>query len=192
MFSAWGDESGSVASRDPDVYLMGAVLAVPDEVPDLRAAMRELQRPREKKVHWHADSDGRHDTIIGVVAELPIEGVVVVRHGMPGEKDERRRRKCFETFAPELVAAGCTNLTLESRGRTADERDRKMLDALRSQRRLDGTLRLDHAAGPADPVLWIADAVCGALVASRVGNRRWWAHLEKKMTVHLVDDASRT
>ncbi|MFS0701145.1 hypothetical protein AB6N24_14340 [Cellulomonas sp. 179-A 4D5 NHS] len=192
MFSAWGDESGSVASRDPDIYLMGAVLAAPEAVADLRAAMIELQRPGEKKIHWRADSEDRHDKVIGVIGELPIEGVIVVRHGMPDEKDERRRRKCFETFAPELVAAGCTDLVLESRGSAADQRDRKMLDALRSQQRLDGVLRLDHAAGPVDPALWIADAVCGALVASRVGNPRWWRVLERRMTVHLVEDAPQT
>lgn len=181
-----------MASLDPDIYLMGAVVAAPAAVEDLRAAMVELQHRGEKKIHWRADSEDRHDEVIGVIGELPIEGVIVVRHGRPEEKDERRRRKCFETFVPELVAAGCTNLVLESRGTAADQRDRKMLDALRSQRRIEGALRLDHAAGPVDPALWIADAVCGALVASRVGDPRWWRVLERRMTVHLVEDAART
>ncbi|UZN03461.1 hypothetical protein [Cellulomonas sp. S1-8] len=167
---------------------MGAVLADPARADELRSAMVELQRPSEKKLHWRADSDHRHDAVVAVISSLPIEGVVVVRRGGPSEKDERQRRKCFETFAPELVAAGCTHLVLESRGAMADRRDREMLDALRSRRHISSTLRLDHAPGPADPMLWIADAVCGALVAQRVGEGRWWRILESRMTVHVVDD----
>lgn len=192
VFIAWGDESGSVAGRDPNVYLMGAVVAAPDAADDLRAAMVEIRRPGEKKVHWRADSERRHDTVIGIISELPIEGVIVVRRGAPTERDERRRRKCFEAFAPELAAAGCTTLILESRGATADRRDRDMLDALRAQRRIDTRLRLDHATGPSDPVLWIADAVCGAYVASRVGDPRWWAALTSRTAVYSIDDAPRT
>lgn len=189
MFSGWGDESGSVSDIDPDVYLMGAVLARPEDVPALRGAMLELKRPSEKKIHWRGDTGSRHDAVVGVMAELPIEGVIVVRRGPAGEKDERRRRKCFERFAPELQDMGCTSIVLESRGRKADDRDRAMLDALRAQKRVAGSLRLAHAPGPAEPVLWIADAVCGAFVRHRLGEGRWWGVIERRMTVHVIDEA---
>lgn len=191
MFAAWGDESGSVASVDPGVYVMGAVLVLPEAADDLRAAMLDLRQPAEKKIHWHADDAGRRDKVVGVIAGLPLEGVVVVRHGPREEKDERRRRKCFETFAPELAAAGCASLVLESRGHKADQRDHAMLSALRASRRIDARMRLDHAPGPTDPLLWVADAMCGALVAHRVGEGRWWSALDRRMTLHVVDDAPR-
>ncbi len=89
---------------------------------------------------------------------------------------------------------GCLDLTLESRGRQADKRDRQadkrdreMLDALRARHQADG-LRLNHTPGPADPVLWIADAVVGAVVASRTGQPRWCLRLEGTITVVEVDE----
>lgn len=188
MFDAWGDESGSVAHRDPDVYLMGAVIADPRHTADLREAMRSLLLPNEKKVHWRGDSPARHDAVIDVITELPLEAVAVVRMSAPGERDERRRRKCFERFATTLAELGCTNLTLESRGRSDDRRDMDMLAAMRASKQLDSALRLGHATGPSDSALWIADAVCGAVVADRIGEPRWLKRIAHVTTVHTVDD----
>ena len=44
-----------------------------------------------------------------------------------------------------------------------------MLDALRASRTVSPALRLDHLPGSADPLLWIADVLCGAVVAARSG-----------------------
>ncbi|GAA4849195.1 hypothetical protein GCM10023221_30620 [Luteimicrobium xylanilyticum] len=188
MFSAWGDESGSVSSVDPGTYLMAAVVVEPPAVEELRDAMRPLLLPGQKKAHWRGDSDTRHDVVSAVVADLPLDAVVVVRCGPDRDRDERRRRKCFEVLAPLLADLGCTELTLESRGVRDDRRDRDMLDALRASRRLGPSMRLKHAPGPADPVLWIADAVCGAVVADRVGRGRWLRALERRTTIHVVDE----
>ena len=97
MFVAWGDESGSVRDKDPDVYLMSGVIAEQEVVQDLRDAMRMLLLSSEKKVHWRGDTEKRHDAVINTIGTLPVESIVVVRLGGPGEKDERKRRKCFET-----------------------------------------------------------------------------------------------
>lgn len=171
MFQAWGDESGSVTARDPGAFILAAAISLPGDAPQLRSAMAGLQMKTEKKIHWRDDSDKRRRQVIETIAELPLEAIVVARVGPTSEPDERRRRKCFEHFAMEVDALGCTQLTMESRGRKADRRDRIMLDTMRAQKTVTGDLRLDHAPGPTDPCLWIADAICGAVVAARVGNR---------------------
>jgi hypothetical protein len=74
---------------------------------------------------------------------------------------------------------------MESRGAGLDRKDRDMVDAMRAARTLDGTLRLEHAPGPAEPMLWIADAVCGAVVASRTGDPAFLRRIER--AVHLVE-----
>lgn len=184
-FCAWGDESGSVPGIDDDVYLMGAIIATPANAPVLGEAMRDLLLPGQKKVHWHGDQPSRHDAVIDVVSALPLEAVVVVRQGPKTDKDDRRRRKVLEALAPALDGLGCVDLTLESRGSRADKRDREMLDALRARQRVD-RLRLTHAPGPSDPLLWVADAVVGAVVAARVGQPQWRRRLENKLTVTEV------
>lgn len=184
---AWGDESGSAASTDPGVYLMSAVITEVDRAHELRNAIRPMLLPSRRKVHWRGDSRAQHDRVIELMTGLPIEALVVVRIGPDTDRDERQRRKCLEHFLPELSERGCDHLILESRGRADDRRDRNMLDALRAQRRISG-FRLEHVAGPADPVLWLADAVCGAVVASRTGEPHWLAAIEDQVTVHHVDE----
>lgn len=52
-------------------------------------------------------------------------------------------------------------MTLESRGRADDKRNRDALAAFRAKRAVSPRLRIDHLPGPAEPLLWIPDAVCG-------------------------------
>lgn len=186
-FQAWGDESGSNSRIDRGTYLMAAVIADSEHYDLLAEEMRGLLPRKEKKVHWHSDAPERHDLVIATIADLPLEAIVVVRQGAPeAERDERRRRKVLEVFAPELQDLGCGDLVLESRGPKDDTRDRKMFDTMRSTGRLS-SLRLRHAAGPGDPVLWIADAICGAVVAHRTGHPRWLDLLERKTTMTVID-----
>jgi hypothetical protein len=53
---------------------------------------------------------------------------------------------------------------------------------------LDDPLRLDHEKGPLEPLLWIADATCGAVVAHRCGNPEF---MNKLLTVMTVIDISK-
>ena len=190
MLQAWGDESGSVASRDPGTYLLGAVIVAVDRLDDLRAAMRAVPRRGGSKLHWSSDDDaGRRRTLMAAL-EVDLEAFVVVRAGSVMERNERRRRKCMETFAPALESVGCATLTMESRGPSDDRRDRLCFDAMRARRVLSaGGLRIEHVPGPAEPALWLADAVCGAVVAYRLGDDRWIRLIDKRATIELIGGA---
>ncbi|WP_236688900.1 hypothetical protein [Clavibacter michiganensis] len=86
------------------------------------------------------------------------------------EPFERRRRKTMERLLHELTMRDVALLVAESRGPADDRRDRDHLDTLRAARALSGPIRLDHRRGPVEPVLWVADIICGAIVQDRVGN----------------------
>ena len=116
--------------------------------------------------------------LVDLLPEI-LEALVVVRVGPTSEVPERRRRKCFEGFVPALQALDCTHLTLESRGTHLDRKDRDMLAALRSRRVVTSGLRLDHVAGPAEPILWIADAVCGAYVGQRARGEKYFEAIRR-------------
>lgn len=73
----------------------------------------------------------------------------------------------------ELEQLGVPHLHVEARQREQDNRDRRLLDQLRAGRILDGRLRMDHLPGPKEPLLWIADAIAGAVVAARQGDPRF-------------------
>ncbi len=91
MFSAWGDESGSDAVRDPGVYVLAASLLDPPDVGDVRDAMSALRRS-QRKLHWSDESSARRDQIVDAIADLPVEGVVV-RAGPHSDTSQHRRNK---------------------------------------------------------------------------------------------------
>ncbi|WP_129784633.1 hypothetical protein [Promicromonospora panici] len=87
---------------------MSGVIAEPEAVLELRDAMRTLLLSTEKKGHRRNDTEKRHDAVIDTIGTLPVESIVVVRLSGPGEKDELKRRKCFETYIQALVDLGCS------------------------------------------------------------------------------------
>lgn len=168
MLTAWGDESGSQPGFDPGTYLLSAVLLDDGDEQVARTAMAALRLPGEKKLHWHAASADRRLEFVEAFASLPLCGIVVVHHSATAN-DRRHRRKCLEHLLPHLAALSCTTVTLESRG-GADASDLDIVQKFRAQRVLSTELRLEHRLGRAEPVLWTADILCGAVVQHRVGN----------------------
>lgn len=184
---AWVDESESDRSVDPDVYVLGAVIVGSGAVDDTREAMSSLRMRRQKKVHWHDESAPRRQKIVTVLAELDVDCLVVVRHGRAGERSERRRRHALERLLYELDTIGVGRVVLESRGRADDSRDRALLDAVRRRRAILGALRMDHAAGPSDPMLWIPDTVCGAVTQHRTGDPSYLEALGHSVRMVQID-----
>lgn len=181
VISAWVDESGSDPRYDRGAYLLGAVIALDDQVDSIRQAFSELKKPTETKIHWHVDSPSRRREVIAVMAEVPIEGLVVVRCE-EGIKPERNRRKCLEVLIEDLERLGCGPVVFEARGAADNRRDRQLLDGLR-RRGCGGGIRMDHVPGPKDPMLWIADALCGSVVAYRRGERSYLDMLDSCIEV---------
>jgi hypothetical protein len=141
---AFGDESSSDRRFDPGTYILAAALVAEVDVDVVRSGARRLRLAGAKKAHWRDDSNARHDVVVDTIAELPVEGVVVVRRGGVGEREERRRRKCME-----------------------------------------------HARGTEEVLLWVADALCGAVVAARTGRPRWLERLDG-VIVETIDEGRRT
>lgn len=185
---AWGDESGSHAVLDPGVYLMAAAIGERASVEALRTAMLGLKlRSSGSKLHWVDESSRRRGEIAEVIAGLPVDGFVVVRRGPDSDRSERRRRKCLEHLLASLAELGCVELVLESRGRVDDQRDRAVLDNMRRRRMLPNHIHVSHEVGPAEPVLWIADALCGAVSQDRVGQPQYLKTIERRVTVEVIE-----
>lgn len=186
-FQAWVDESQSNRAADPDVYLLAAAVCAPAQVEEARNVMRGLLLPGQRKLHWRDEDPRRRLHIVRTLAGAPLEHLVVVRIGLVGERPERRRRYCLERLLYELDQLGVHTVTVESRGRKDDDRDRAMLDYLRRRRMLISPLHLDHQSGPSDALLWAPDAVCGAVTRARVGDVDYLAVLESKVEVITID-----
>ncbi|WP_316307744.1 hypothetical protein [Clavibacter michiganensis] len=185
--TAFVDESGSQENRDPGTYILAAAICDEQHLDTVRDVMHGLRRTKVGKVHWHEESAPRRLQLAAAVAELALERLVVVRSVDSTEPFERRRRKTMERLLHELTMRDVALLVAESRGPADDRRDRDHLDTLRAARALSGPIRLDHRRGPVEPVLWVADIICGAIVQDRVGNPRPLAVLGD-IQIITVDD----
>lgn len=186
MWRAYVDESESRQRLDPDVYILAAALVEDAEQDAIQARMRALLRPGQRKLHWHAESATSRAGIIDAVAGLPALQLAVVRTGRPGERSERRRRKCLERLVYELDERGVEYVTLEARERKSNARELRLLDRYRSAGAVRGTMRMYHAAGPTCPLLWIADSLAGAVMAARTGNEEYLDRLDGLVDVVTI------
>lgn len=169
VWRAYVDESESDRRLDPDTYILAAALVQEDHHDEIRDDLRRRLRPGQRKLHWHDESDQSRKAITEAVAALPALHVIVVRDSRPGESPERRRRKCFERLAYELHQRGVRLITAEARERKQNAREVRYFNTLRAGKVIDRSMRLWHITGPAEPLLWIPDAVAGAVTAARTG-----------------------
>lgn len=184
-FLAFVDESGSDSHRDPGTYILSAAIITQDDIAEVRTAMTSLILPGQKKLHWRDESSKRQMEITKTISGLPSEHLIIVRDNAQGDRIERRRRACLSRLLYELDSLAVGSMMLESRGQADDKKDRKVLNSSRSTGAISSNLRMEHTPGPAEPALWVPDAVCGAMVGKRVGEPLNWAIIENQCTIYI-------
>lgn len=165
---AFVDESSCVRTISSQEYLVGAAIVTAGDCEALREELQTLLLPGQIKPHWTDESDRRRRTITQAIADLGSMHVVVAHLSGRNRKTERYRRKCLETLYYELGEADVLDVTLECRSDTQDKRDRAHIVSLQNKGWCPG-MRINHRRGGDDPLLWIPDAVLGAVNASYFG-----------------------
>jgi hypothetical protein len=181
---AYADESVPFHTL-PLPYLFAAVLLHEDEetARQLREAMLPLQHA-PKGFHWtHANDDQRGDAI-DVICSFPALHLTVAGVPVRRDKQERARRICLEAFLRELESAGVEHVNFESRGSADNRRDLEVVGGFRAQRYLK-SIRVQHLDPRTEPLLWVADAVAGALGCHLRGESHHWERI--KDPVELCD-----
>jgi hypothetical protein len=183
---AFLDESGSDQVRDPHTYLLAAAICSDEEVETARSAIRALRLGGQQKVHWRDESAGRRRKIASAVASLPLDHLVVIHDAQASDKPERRRRRCLTAMLFELDQRGIDTATFESRGAADDKKDLAHLANQRTSRAVSSNLRIEHRPGPAEPMLWIPDALCGSVLNSRCGEGKYLEIIQTSATVEIL------
>ncbi|MFT4189548.1 MAG: hypothetical protein QM621_13350 [Aeromicrobium sp.] len=184
---AFVDESQSDRVVDPGTYILAAAVCDEETSEEVQRVMRGLLLRGQRKLHWRDESEQRRHVVMRSCAKLAARHVIVVRSGHGDERSEWQRRKCLESLLVELDQIGVRRVVFESRGRRDDQRDRDMLTFLRSQRRVSADVRVDHEVGRRQPMLWLPDTVCGAVVAQRVGQPVFLAQLRQGASVTMIE-----
>lgn len=69
----------------------------------------------------------------------------------------------------ELGILDVSQVWLESRTQSLNDRDRRMFAALHAKHAMPAELHIDFASPAEEPMLWVADAVAGAVGQARRG-----------------------
>jgi len=172
---AFVDESMRLTADNQGTYLLAAVVCDPAGCDPVREMLRSLRYRRQPRLHWHAEEDPRKAKIAESIGALALPATVVIGMPLARTKQERARAKCMEALLPELEAQSVVRVWLESRTPSLVLRDMRLVDALRSQRLITPGIRVDTALPSQEPMLWLPDAVAGAVAADRDGQPEYLA-----------------
>lgn len=161
--------------------ISGAVLA--DEA-DARAAIEAVISPdRRRPFHWWREGPTARARMIEVLNQVVgVDGAVVVQCGRRDQ--EAAPVVALEATMHRLIGDGCEQILIEARNPVQDERDRALiLDVLRAYRSRDLVYEWRQKS---DELLWIADAIGGAVHDHLVGASDGWFDQVTKATGLMV------
>lgn len=162
-----GDGSGFTAVVDEATpegrggiyYVVTAAVLL--DVAQVRTAIAGvLPSGRRRPFHWASEGPQARERMLELIASTGVVAHVVVHHPTGRRRQEEARRLALTELVPVLLDDGVDDLIIESRTEAQDRRDRAtMLDALRA---VPHGLRYRWEPKE-EPLLWVADAVCGAV-----------------------------
>jgi hypothetical protein len=167
-------------------YTMAAVITDSARCDELRRELAGLSIKPGVRLHWVGESVKRRDLIAEAIAQMDIAAILTVGTPMERSRQERARRCCLEQLLYELDQFGVSQAWLESRTAAQDRRDLQLVDSARRKRLISHELQVRFARPTGEPMLWLPDAVAGAMSASVLGEERWLDAMAAVVTVHRV------
>ena len=153
---------------------------------ELRRELTELTIKPGVRLHWVGESVKRRDLVAEAVARMDLAAILTVGTPMERSRQERARRCCLERLLYEVDQFGVAEAWLESRAAAQDRRDLRLVDSARRKRLISSDLQVGFARPSAEPMLWLPDAVAGAMSAAVLGEERWLTAMAAVVTVHQV------
>jgi hypothetical protein len=159
---AFSDESVHTAAG---VFVQAVALVDPDRQEFAREAMRALRPSGAARLHWVRNAASlRHQTIGAVVAETVQVKAYLAYFDHERRQDEARRR-CLIQLLLEHGGPPVSEIVLDRRSDHQDVRDHAFLMAQCMRFGLPRPPKVRIADSGTEPLLWLADAVAGAVAA---------------------------
>ena len=172
-FHAWVDESIRPKGIDERMYLLGAVVADPSCCDGARDALRRALPKGARKLHWTDMENRGKRKVTELVTEFDVTHLVVVGTPLDHRKQEHARAKCMERLLWELGELEVTQVFLEQRTQSLNDRDMKLVRHLRGKKSIPSSIRVNIAQPSTEPMLWIPDQVLGAMGDAEADETVW-------------------
>lgn len=148
------------------VYVVGIAMAGGD-LAELALQTRSMLPRHVPRFHWRNDSDAVREKVISLVNQQAIGcRAYVVRRVA---KQERARALCLDRFLWDDKQAGDHELVFETRQERNDKQDRAKIIHAQQRRVASEALRYRFEYPQQEPLLWLADAVAGAVAWTLAG-----------------------
>lgn len=142
-------------------YVVVAAVVLVDEAEAGAALERLLPEGRRRPFHWNREGPTARSAMLQTIGEIGVVSHVCVHYPTGRRRQEGARARCLDHLTQALVDDGIHELRIESRSRRQDARDQAtILDVFRTIGRPGA---FSYGWWPKEePLLWIADAICGA------------------------------
>jgi hypothetical protein len=181
---AFVDESMRIDGNS-GTYLLAAVVCDTSQCDPVREMLRSLRYRRQPRLHWSSEEGSRKAKIAESIGALNLPATVVIGMPLAKSKQERARAKCMEALLPEMQNEGVSRVWLEARTPSLQRRDQRLIDAIRAKGLIGAGIRVDPARPSEEPMLWLPDAVAGAVGAAQAGQPEYLALIGTIQEIHV-------
>ncbi len=163
--AAHADIDESIRESPPGHYVLAAAIVDDDQADVLRHMLRSLIPRGAARFHWHEVPAANRLEMCHVLASTDLRHVVAVATPLDPKRQER---VCLSATSWRLNDQGVYRLQLETR-RQRDANDRRFLLGEQRANRLPLALQYEFGHPNQEPLLWVPDAVAGAIAAALAG-----------------------
>lgn len=179
------------ADAEARTYVMAATVVPDEQIESIRRQLLGALLPGQQRFHWHQELREIRLRFLDVVGGFGLEhrvrisrpvtawleipwGRPVISRGGNGRWDLARGACLLSLRSDPLIATTVDELVIASRGDSSDRKDRKNLADRREesgQVNISSTQTYRFSAPADDPLMWIPDAMAGAILAHEVRGR---------------------
>lgn len=165
-------------------YVVAAGAVVQTDLDPARDAFRELLLPRQPYLHWNSEKPVRRLAIVDRLTNFVAMALACSSYPIGAKRQEPARAACLTALVGDLKAKGISELVIETRGEVPDRRDRRTLLHARDVGIAPPDLSYRHVGKLEEPLLWVADAIAGAVALHLTGeDSRYFEQLQTSLLV---------
>jgi hypothetical protein len=181
---AFVDES--IRTGPSGVYLVAAAVVIPADLDRARRTVVSALLPNQPRFHWRNESELQRRVMLERVANLPAKVLAYACRPVPRRQD-RARALCIDRMLWDFAELGVTKVTFESREEHNDRKDAFTIRNAQRAKRAPATLQYSFARPLEEPLLWLPDALAGAVIADLATQRSSYLSALPEGFVAVVD-----
>lgn len=150
------------------VYVIAAGVLVKERADEIRTELRALLRPRQERFHWRNEGEAERLAMLKRIVELELFAYAYIHRPPTPRRQDRARAQCLKGLLWDLHQDHIGELVIETRQRRNDRKDRILILQAQEAGIASPDLRYRHARPKEEPLLWLPDAVAGAVSSDEV------------------------